>query len=99
MLNCGNHFCTRPCHVVTRRRAVRDGKVELVNDAGEVIEHNHAEGSGKTGCDTQNNAQRNEWELEDLEDQCETCDRGCNKERNPPCKHHCPLPCHLGRFF
>ncbi|XP_048562308.1 NF-X1-type zinc finger protein NFXL2 isoform X2 [Triticum urartu] len=66
LLHCGNHYCTKDCHVL-----------EIPSD--------------QRKADTILSLSRNNT----LAEPCERCNLRCQRARDPPCSHPCPLRCHL----
>merc|ERR1712137_170272 len=99
-LECGNHTCQAPCHIVTKVRDHRQVIVDPNDTPTEEAFENH-----NSLIPVNKAVQQTYKGVPDLtriishfqskcKDSCIPCDLGCQRPRNPPCKHPCPLPCH-----
>lgn len=79
-LTCGNHSCSRDCHLVTNGNQVATLRSQQMVDNGDVNQV----------------CQWDQYLSLSLSLQCEMCEEGCSKPRPPGCPHTCPRPCHPG---
>ncbi|MEQ2161607.1 hypothetical protein GOODEAATRI_011138, partial [Goodea atripinnis] len=94
-LACGNHSCSRECHLVT------NGNKNLMNPAEQfwIIKQLHVTQLSITGMSDPGLQTKPTPSLADevfVCLQCEVCEDGCRKPRPPGCPHQCPRPCHPG---
>eukprot|EP01126_Amoeba_proteus_P052301 TRINITY_DN6300_c0_g1_i7.p1 TRINITY_DN6300_c0_g1~~TRINITY_DN6300_c0_g1_i7.p1 ORF type:complete len:560 (-),score=84.77 TRINITY_DN6300_c0_g1_i7:511-2190(-) len=108
VLSCGNHFCEKSCHTITRKREIQLVTKE-VDDEDEAYDDVVMDEEGNVTkvknifqvslifvapSPEDDDPFVNKIQLEnDEEDTCDVCTLSCTKPRD--CQHPCKLPCHL----